>query len=56
MSLLIPDAPTLFLNAHLIDGNGGKPVKKAGVLVEGTTITKVGKTSDFGETRTATSG
>src|SRR6187455_1767475 len=47
MSLLIPDAPTLFLNAHLIDGNGGKPVKKAGVLVEGTTITKVGKTSDF---------
>ena len=47
MSLLIPDAPTLFLNAHLIDGNGGKPVKNAGVLVEGTTITKVGKTSDF---------
>ena len=47
MSLLIPDAPTLFLNAHLIDGNGGKPVKKAAVLVEGTTITKVGKTADF---------
>src|SRR5262245_18722483 len=47
MSLLIPDAPTLFLNAHLIDGNGGKPVKKAAVLVEGNSITKVGKTADF---------
>ena len=49
MTLLVPDAPTLFLNARLIDGNGGKPVKKAAVLVEGTKITKVGKTADFGE-------
>ena len=49
MTLLIPDAPTLFLNARLIDGHGGKPVKKAAVLVEGTKITKVGKTADFGE-------
>jgi imidazolonepropionase-like amidohydrolase len=49
VSLLIPDAPTLFLNANLIDGNGGKPVKKAAVMVEGTKITKVGKTADFGE-------
>jgi imidazolonepropionase-like amidohydrolase len=49
MSLLIPDAPTLFLNAHLIDGNGGEPVHDAAVQVEGNTITKVGKTSDFPE-------
>jgi imidazolonepropionase-like amidohydrolase len=49
MTLLVPDAPTLFLNATLIDGNGGKPVKKAAVLAEGTKIVKVGKTADFGE-------
>ncbi len=36
MTLLVPDAPTLFLNARLIDGDGGKPVKNAAVLVEGT--------------------
>jgi imidazolonepropionase-like amidohydrolase len=49
MTLLVPDAPTLFLNATLIDGNGGKPIKKAAVLAEGTKIAKVGKTADFGE-------
>ncbi len=49
MTLLVPDAPTLYLNARLIDGNGGKPVTKAAVLVEGNKITKVGKTPDFGE-------
>lgn len=49
MSLLIPDAPTLFLNAKLVDGRGGPPVENAAVLVEGTKITKVGRTPDFGE-------
>jgi len=49
MSLLIPDAPTLFLNAHLIDGYGGEPVHNAAVLAEGGKITKVGKTTDFPE-------
>jgi imidazolonepropionase-like amidohydrolase len=49
MSLLIPDAPTLFFNAALIDGRGGEPVRDAAVLVEGTTITKVGRRSDFPE-------
>jgi imidazolonepropionase-like amidohydrolase len=49
VSLLIPDAPTLFLNARLIDGNGGEPVENAAVMVEGTTITRVGLTPDFGE-------
>ena len=49
MTLLIPDAPTLYLNAKLIDGNGGDPVDDAAVLVEGTKITKIGKTADFGE-------
>jgi len=49
MTLLVPDAPTLFLNARLIDGNGGPPVENAAVLAEGTKITKVGKTPDFGE-------
>ncbi len=49
MSLLIPDAPTLFLNAKLIDGNGGEPVENAAVLVEDTKIAKVGKTTDFPE-------
>jgi imidazolonepropionase-like amidohydrolase len=49
MTLLIPDAPTLFLNARLIDGNSGSPVEGAAVLVEGNKITRVGKTPDFGE-------
>jgi imidazolonepropionase-like amidohydrolase len=49
VSLLIPDAPTLFLNAHLIDGNGGEPVHHAAVLVEDGKISKVGKTQDFPE-------
>jgi imidazolonepropionase-like amidohydrolase len=49
MSLLIPDAPTLFLNAFLIDGEGGEPVQNAAVLAEGGKITKVGKTTDFPE-------
>lgn len=49
MTLLIPDAPTLYLNARLIDGHGGDPVDGAAVLVEGTKIAKVGKTADFGE-------
>ena len=49
MTLLIPDAPTLFLNARLIDGHGGTPVENAAVLVESTKITKVGKTTDFPE-------
>ena len=49
MTLLVPDAPTLFLNARLIDGFGGTPVDGAAVLVEGNKITRVGRTSDFGE-------
>jgi len=49
VSLLISDAPTLFLNARLIDGIGGTPVENAAVMVEGKKITKVGKTPDFGE-------
>src|ERR1700736_3134095 len=40
-------APTLFLNAALIDGNGEEPVGGAAVQVEGNRITLVGKTSDF---------
>ena len=49
MSLLIPDTPTLFLNARLIDGEGGEPVENAAVKVEGNLITAVGRTPDFGE-------
>ena len=49
MSLLIPDAPTLFVNARLIDGEGGEPVEDAAVKVEGKRITAVGRTPDFGE-------
>lgn len=49
MSLLVRDAPTLFLNARLIDGHGGEPVDDAAVLVEGNQITRVGRTHDFGE-------
>ena len=49
MTLLVPDAPTLFLNARLIDGHGGTPVDGAAVRVEGNRITHVGRTTDFGE-------
>jgi imidazolonepropionase-like amidohydrolase len=48
MSEVLAEAPTLFLNARLIDGNGGDPVEGAAVQVEGNKITLVGKTSDFG--------
>ncbi len=46
---ILEKAPTLFLNAKLIDGNGGPPVENAAVRVEGNKITHVGKTSDWGE-------
>src|SRR5919199_4742482 len=46
---LLEDAPTLFLNAKLIDGNGGEPVEDGAVRVEGNRITHVGRTADFGE-------
>jgi imidazolonepropionase-like amidohydrolase len=49
VSLLLQDAPTLFLNARLIDGGGGEPVKNAAVRVEGSRITHVGLTSDWPE-------
>jgi imidazolonepropionase-like amidohydrolase len=47
MSDVLTQAPTLFLNARLIDGNGGDPVEGAAVQVEGNRITLVGRTSDF---------
>ena len=47
MSLLIPDAPTLFLNAKLIDGTGADPVPDGCVQIEGNTITKIGRRADF---------
>jgi imidazolonepropionase-like amidohydrolase len=47
--VLLEKAPTLLLNAKLIDGHGGPPVESAAVRVEGNVITHVGKTSDFGE-------
>jgi imidazolonepropionase-like amidohydrolase len=47
--VLLEEAPTLFLNATLIDGNGGDPVPGSAVRVEGNRITNVGKTSDFPE-------
>jgi len=46
---LLGEAPLLFVNAKLIDGNGGEPVEDAAVRVEGNRITHVGRTSDFGE-------
>jgi imidazolonepropionase-like amidohydrolase len=46
---LLEQAPTLFLKAKLIDGNGGAPVEDAAVRVEGNRITHVGKTADWGE-------
>lgn len=49
MSLLIPDTPTLFLNARLVDGHGGDPVPDGCVQIEGTTITRVGRRADFAE-------
>jgi len=46
---LLEDAPTLFLNAKLIDGYGGTPVEDGAVRVEGNRITHVGRTVDWGE-------
>ena len=46
---LLEKAPTLFLNARLIDGHGGKPAENAAVRVEGNRVTHVGKTADWGE-------
>ena len=46
---LLEEAPTLFLNAKLIDGNGGEPVEDGAVRVEGNRITHVGRTADWGE-------
>ena len=46
---ILEKAPTLFLNAKLIDGNGGPPAENAAVRVEGNRITHVGKTADWGE-------
>ena len=37
----------LFLNAILIDGNGGKPIHNSGMLVEGHHILSVGGAEDF---------
>ena len=46
---LLEEAPTLFINAKLIDGNGGEPVEDGAVRVDGNRITDVGRTSDWGE-------
>src|SRR6266508_2142482 len=46
---ILEGAPTLFLNAKLIDGHGGTPVEDGAVRVEGNRITHVGKTADWGE-------
>ena len=46
---ILEKAPTLFLNARLIDGSGAPPVENAAVRVEGTKITHVGKTADWPE-------
>src|SRR2546422_974741 len=46
---LLEDAPTLFLNAQLIDGYGGPPVEDGAVRVEDNKITHVGRTADWGE-------
>jgi imidazolonepropionase-like amidohydrolase len=45
----LEEAPTLFVNARLIDGNGGGPVEDGAVRVEGNRITHVGRTADWGE-------
>src|SRR5919106_3501899 len=49
MAQVLTESPTLFLNASLIDGNGGEPVRDAAVRVEGNKITHVGKATDWGE-------
>ena len=46
---LLEQVPTLFLNAKLIDGNGGPPVEDGAVRVEGNRITHVGRATDWGE-------
>lgn len=46
---VLENAPTLFLNAKLIDGNGGPPVEDGAVRVEDNRITHVSRTSDWGE-------
>ena len=46
---LLEEAPMLFINAKLIDGNGGEPVEDGAVRVEGNRITQVGRTADWGE-------
>jgi imidazolonepropionase-like amidohydrolase len=46
---LLEEAPILFVNAKLIDGNGGRPVEDGAVRVEGNRITHVGRTADWGE-------
>jgi imidazolonepropionase-like amidohydrolase len=46
---LLEEAPMLFVNAKLIDGNGGEPVEDAAVRVEGNRIAEVGRTADFGK-------
>jgi imidazolonepropionase-like amidohydrolase len=51
----LESAPTLFINARLVDGNGGSPVENAAVRVEGSYITQVGTTADFGESPSDTS-
>ena len=45
----LEEAPTLFINAKLIDGIGGEPVADGAVRVEGNRITHVGRTADWGE-------
>jgi imidazolonepropionase-like amidohydrolase len=50
MAQAIPEqTPTLFLNAKLIDGNGGPPVEDGAVRIEKNRITHVGRTGDWGE-------
>jgi hypothetical protein len=46
---LLEEAPTLFLNAKLIDGSGAPPVEDGAVRVEGKRIAQVGRTADWGE-------
>ena len=45
---LLEEAPTLFINAKLIDGKGGEPVEDGAVRVEGNRITQVGRTRRLG--------
>jgi imidazolonepropionase-like amidohydrolase len=46
---LLEEAPTLLVNAKLIDGHGGPPIENGAVRVEGRRIMQVGRTADFGE-------